>query len=235
MLIRHIYPLLYSLLLSSHSSTNAEVTPQAVSDSSNSYDFEDICEDNNTIVTGTIIDSFNPLLVAQTVIPYSDSQSSSPDDEDDLEDSPPPSSYPTSDIKKLDDSYLTIFTKPPQKCTKSFSNDPYKVLELDSCLKSMQSKATSCSSTIGNTCLCQALVETRATCYKYCTEEKVKLNVKPSKNTHIHTYLKKKTIYFSIIYILIKILVNNFVKWKKKKKYENEFIIIPSFFLYITH
>lgn len=70
------------------------------------------------------------------------------------------------DSVPLDGSYLAIFQQPSEKCMQSLTEEEKKVLK--DCLDNMLSKASDCAVADDKTCLCQSLVETRATCYQFC-------------------------------------------------------------------
>lgn len=70
------------------------------------------------------------------------------------------------DSVPLDSSYLAIFQQPSEKCSQSLTEEEKKVLK--DCLDNMLSKASDCAVADDKTCLCQSLVETRATCYQFC-------------------------------------------------------------------
>lgn len=73
---------------------------------------------------------------------------------------------------KLDDSISNLFSAPPGQCLSGLAQQS-DADELNDCLQSVKSKALQCGSG-DSTCLCQVLVETRATCYKSCSGVYVK-------------------------------------------------------------
>lgn len=84
---------------------------------------------------------------------------------------------PKESLKPLEPSlelpYLIIFQQPSEKCAKELSSEEIKLM--NDCMADMLQKATLCESNSNKTCLCQTLVETRATCYQYCIGKDVYL------------------------------------------------------------
>lgn len=96
------------------------------------------------------------------------------------------SQHPFPASANLVDKISQLFKQPALSCLQALTSGP-KAEEMTTCLSSIEDKLQSCK--LDTTCLCQTVVQMRATCYKYCTTVQVALH------NNLFQKIKKKNIF----------------------------------------